>query len=248
MACTRCNSPYRYKIRTMTQLRCVAVDDEPLALELIRQYVTRFPQLKLVETFEDAISSAEFLRQSSIDLLFVDINMPDISGIELVRSLKERPLVIFTTAYKKFAIDGFELEAQDYLLKPIQLDRFERAVQKAVDYNRYRKSPPGDNQECLFVRSEYRMVRVELNSIEFIESLEDYLKIHLTDKSFVLTLMTMKAIMEKLPGSRFARIHRSYIVPYAKVKSVLNRKAQLPTRELPVSDSYADFIDSWMNR
>jgi DNA-binding LytR/AlgR family response regulator len=230
------------------QLRCVAIDDEPLALELIRQYISRFSQLVVVQTFEDAISGAEFLRHAHVDLLFIDINMPDVSGLDLVKSLKERPIVIFTTAHRKFAIDGFELEAQDYLLKPIQFDRFERAVQKAEDYIRYRRSPVSEGQEYIYVRSEYRMVRIELKNIEFIESLEDYLKIHLSDRSFILTLMTMKTMLEKLPSSRFARIHRSYIVPYAKVRSVLHRKARLSALELPVSDTYADFIESWMKR
>jgi two-component system, LytTR family, response regulator len=230
------------------ELRCIAIDDEPLALELIREYVSKFSFLKLVQTFEDALSGAEFIRQTELDLLFIDINMPDISGIDLVRSLKEKPMIIFTTAHKKFAIDGFELDALDYLLKPIQFLRFERTIQKAVEYYRYRILPPGEEQENIFVRSEYRMVRIELKNIEFIESLEDYLKIHLIDKSYVLTLMTMKAILEKLPVTGFRRIHRSYIVPLSKVKSVLNRKVQLPSRELPLSDSYSDFIDEWMKK
>ncbi|HTQ28844.1 MAG TPA: LytTR family DNA-binding domain-containing protein [Puia sp.] len=230
------------------QLRCVAIDDEPLALELIREYVSRNPGLTLVQTFEDAISGAEFLRHTNIDLLFIDINMPDVNGLDLVRSLQERPMIIFTTAYKKFAIDGFELDALDYLLKPIQYHRFERAVQKAFEYYRYKKSPLGEVQENIFVRSEYRMVRIELSQIEFIESLEDYLKIHFSDKSYVLTIMTMKAMLEKLPASKFRRIHRSYIVPIAKVKSVVNRKVRLSSLELPVSDSYLDFIEAWMKK
>src|ERR1044071_3650845 len=113
------------------QIKCVAIDDEPLALQLIEQFVSKLPALKLVQTFDDAISGAEFLRANDVDLLFIDINMPDITGIELVRSLKVKPMTIFTTAYKKFAIDGFELDAVDYLLKPIQFERFEKAVNKA---------------------------------------------------------------------------------------------------------------------
>ncbi len=231
------------------QIRCVAIDDEPLALELIREYTMRYPVLKLVQTFDDAVAGAEFLRQTQIDLLFMDINMPDISGIDLVKSLKEKPMIIFTTAYKKFAMDGFDLDALDYLLKPIQFGRFARAVDKAVEYYQYKKFPGKESQENLFIRSEYRMVKVELLDIEYIESLEDYIKIHLSDQRFILTLMTLKSMLEKLPPERFKRIHRSYIVPLAKVKSIVNRKLQLTSsRELPISDSYIHFVNEWMRK
>jgi DNA-binding LytR/AlgR family response regulator len=229
------------------QIRCIAIDDEPLALQLIREYASRFPVLQLVQTFEDAISGAEFLRNAKIDLLFIDINMPDVNGIDLVRSLKEKPIIIFTTAHKKFAVEGFELDALDYLLKPIQFERFARTVNKAVEYYQYKKTPK--NEQSIFVRSEYRMVKVDLIDIEYIESLEDYIKIHLTNKEYVLTLMTMKAVLEKLPADKFKRIHRSYIVSIPKVKSILNRKVLLTSSsELPVSDSYIDFIAEWMRK
>src|ERR1700761_5568556 len=122
----------------MKRLRCIAIDDEPLALRLVAKYVLEFPELQMVQTFEDAISGAEYLKQGTTDLLFIDINMPDITGIDLVRSLEKKPIVIFTTAYKNFAFEGFELEAIDYLLKPIDIKRFARAVEKALDYYRYK--------------------------------------------------------------------------------------------------------------
>jgi two-component system LytT family response regulator len=124
----------------MAQLKCIAIDDEPLALELMRKYIVKFPQLQLVQCFEDAVSGAEFLAKNPVDLLFVDINMPDISGIDLVRSLVDKPMVIFTTAYKNFAFEGFELEALDYLLKPIDITRFSKAVEKAVEFQQYKKT------------------------------------------------------------------------------------------------------------
>ena len=228
------------------QLKCVAVDDEPLALELLKEYVARFPQLKLVHTFDDAISAVELLRSTKVDLLFLDINMPDITGIDLVRSLQERPLIIFTTAHKQFAIEGFELDAVDYLLKPINFDRFTRAVHKAIDYYKYKNAGTLEDNDCLFVHSEYRLVKIPLNDIEYIESLEDYIKIHITNAKPVLTLMSMKKVLEKLPADRFQRIHRSYIVSVAKVKSIQNRKVQLAAAtELPISDSYVNFINNW---
>lgn len=228
------------------QLKCVAIDDEPLALELLQNYITRFPQLKLVHTFDDAISAVELLRNTKIDLLFIDINMPDITGIDLVRSLHEKPLIIFTTAHKQFAIEGFELDAVDYLLKPINIDRFTRAVHKAIDYYKYKSTPVQDDNDSIFVHSEYKLVKIQLNEIEYIESLEDYIKIHIAGSRPVLTLMSMKKVLEKLPVDKFQRIHRSYIVSVAKVRSIQNRKVQLTAGvELPISDSYVNFINNW---
>jgi DNA-binding LytR/AlgR family response regulator len=172
--------------------------------------------------------------------------MPDITGIDLVRSLQERPLIIFTTAHKQFAIEGFELDAVDYLLKPINFDRFTRAVHKAIDYYKYKNAGTQDDNDYLFVHSEYRLIKIPLNDIEYIESLEDYIKIHITNTKPVLTLMSMKKVLEKLPADKFQRIHRSYIVSVTKVKSIQNRKVQLaPAIELPISDSYVNFINNW---
>ena len=231
------------------QLKCVAIDDEPLALQLIKEYAAKFSELKMVQTFDDAINGAEFLRNNEVDLLFIDINMPDVTGIELVRSLEKKPLIIFTTAYKNFAFEGFELEAVDYLLKPIDFERFNKAVTKAMEFFQYRQNTKEQAQASLFVRSEYKMVKIDLQEIEYIEALEDYVKIHLTNSKPVLTLMTLKSVLEKLPTDKFKRIHRSYIVPIAKVQSILNRKARLSSgAELPISNNYLDFIDHWMKR
>lgn len=228
-------------------LKCIAIDDEPLALKLVAGYVARFPFLQLLNTFEDAVSGAEFLKNTPIDLLFIDINMPDITGIDLVRSLSVKPMVIFTTAYKNFAFEGFELEAIDYILKPIDFKRFEKAVDKAVDYYQYKAKPitePAD--ESLYVYSEYRMVKVDLNAIEYIESMEDYIKIHVANAKTILTLMPLKKVLEKLPADKFQRIHRSYVVPVNKIRSIQNRKVKLTDVELPVSESYLDFVRNWM--
>lgn len=227
-------------------LRCIAIDDEPPALVLIREYISKFPELQLLQTFDDAISGAEYLRQQPVDLLFIDINMPDITGLDLVRSLQERPLIIFTTAYKKFAHEGFELDAVDYLLKPIAPERFARAVQKAIEFHEYKSKPRYEQEESLFIYSEYRMMKINLQDIESIESLEDYIRIHRVNDKPVLTLMTLKGVLEKLPSARFKRIHRSYIVAVDKVKSILNRKVTMTSgAELPISDSYISFINEW---
>jgi len=228
------------------ELKCIAIDDEPLALEVIKKHIADFPQLKLLHTFEDAISAAEYLRNNTIDLLFIDIDMPDITGIELVRSLKQKPMVIFTTAHKAFAYEGFELEALDYLLKPIDLKRFSAGVNKAIDYAKYKSTGQSEMDGSLYVHSEYRMIKIELKEIEYIESMQDYIKIYLSNiEKPVLTLMSLKGVLEKLPQTEFARIHRSYAVAIKKIRSIHNHKAKLKTIELPIGNNYADFIHSW---
>src|SRR5258706_12177970 len=193
-------------------LKCIAIDDEPPALDLVKEYVAKSPGLQLIQTFNDAISGGEFLRTNPVDLLFIDINMPDITGLDLVRSLQEKPMIIFTTAHKKFAHEGFELDAIDYLLKPVTFERFSKAVRKAIDYYNYKARTASEARDYLFVYSEYRMIRIDVNEIEYIESLEDYIRIHLVNGKPVLTLMPLKKVLEKLPQDKFRRIHRSYVV------------------------------------
>jgi two-component system LytT family response regulator len=231
----------------MTKLKCVAIDDEPLALSLVEEYISRFPYLQLVRSFEDAISGAEYLKNNPVDLLFVDINMPDITGIDLVRSLANKPIIIFTTAYKNFAFEGFELEALDYLLKPIDISRFTKAAEKALEFYNYKNNAsPGAAEESFYVYSEYRMVKINMAEIEYLESMEDYVKIHLTGQPKpVLTLMSLKKAQEKLPENKFKRIHRSYIIAVNKVKSIHNRKLKLADIELPIGESYTESVRVW---
>ena len=227
-------------------LKCVAIDDELPALQLMQKYIADHPQLQLLQQFTDAVSASEYLKTSAVDLLFVDINMPDITGLDLVRSLSNPPMIIFTTAYKKFAIDGFELNAVDYLLKPISFERFSKAVQKAADYHQYKSKPATNTEEALMVFSEYQLVKINCSTIEYIESLDDYIRINLSNDKPVMTLMTLKAVLEKLPSTQFKRIHRSYIVNMEKIRSVANRKIKLLSgAELPVSESYLDVLKAW---
>ncbi len=230
------------------QLRCIAIDDEPLALEIIKKYISQFPALQLLHTFEDAVSGAEFLKKNKAELLFIDINMPDITGVDLVRALssEDRPMVIFTTAHKNFAYEGFELQALDYLLKPIDHKRFAAAVDKAVEFYKYKNGESSNEDECIYVHSEYRTIKINLKDIEYLESMQDYVKIYqLNNPKPVLTLQTLKSILEKLPEKQFTRIHRSYAIAVKQVKSIHNRKVQLHSIELPVGNSYVDAIRSW---
>ena len=222
-------------------LKCVAIDDEPLALELLKTYAARIPALKLSETFEDAISGVEYLKQSNVDLLFLDINMPDISGIELAKSLVNKPLIIFTTAYKQFAYEGFQLEAVDYLLKPIDFETFTKAIDKAIAYKRFLERPVDIQEEAfIYVHSEYRLIKILLAEIEYIESMEDYVKIHHGKDKPTITLMSLKKLIQMLPEGQFIRIHRSYIINTNKMKEVHNKKVQLQTIQLPIGDSYSN--------
>lgn len=233
----------------MEKLKCVAIDDEPLALALVKTYIEATEGLQLLQTFEDAIAAVEFLSKYPVDLLFLDVNMPDITGIELYNSLAVKPMVIFTTAYKNFAFEGFELNAIDYLLKPIDYIRFKKAAKKALDFHHYKNQKEQDNpNDHLFVYSEYKLIKIKVHEIIYLESLEDYVKIHLSNGKMIMTLTTLKKIIDKLPSERFKRIHRSYVVAVKQVQSVANRKAHLSNDTLlPISDSYASFIDEWKN-
>ncbi|WP_217452190.1 LytR/AlgR family response regulator transcription factor [Mucilaginibacter humi] len=184
---------------------------------------------------------------NKIDLLFIDINMPDISGVDLVRALGDnKPMVIFTTAYKNFAYEGFELQALDYLLKPIDQKRFAAAIERAIEYHEYKSGDSNAEDEAIYVHSEYRTIKINLKEIEYPESMQDYVKIYLSGNSKpILTLQTLKSLLEKLPEKQFVRIHRSYAISLKQVKSIHNRKVQLHSIELPVGTSYIDTIKGW---
>ncbi|MDQ8004455.1 MAG: LytTR family DNA-binding domain-containing protein [Pedobacter sp.] len=233
----------------MEKLRCVAIDDDPLALGLTKNHIEAIENLTLLCVFEDAIAAVEYLSRNTVDLLFLDVDMPEVSGIELYHSLAVKPMVIFTTAHKGFAFEGFELNAIDYLLKPIDLPRFKKAVQKALDFQGYKNQKDTDApNEHLFVYSEYKLIKIEVREIVYLESMEDYVKIHLNNGKMILTLTTLKKVIDKLPAGKFKRIHRSYVVAVKEVQSVANRKAQLSNGTmLPISDSYASFVDEWKN-
>lgn len=230
-------------------MKCIAIDDEPLALELLRTYISEIPELNLLHTFDDALEGAAYLKLHETDLLFIDINMPDISGLDLVAAIENKPLVIFTTAHKKYAHIGFELEAIDYLLKPISPERFQKAVTRAQEQFQLRKRITEPEWEPFMVRSEYKMIRIDPAQIEYIESMEDYIKIFLIDTNRpVLTLMSLKTILEKLPESGFSRVHRSFIVGEKQIHSIVNKKISLKSgKEIPVSDTYLSFIEKWKN-
>lgn len=223
-------------------ISCIAIDDEPLALKQIVQYIDKTPFLTLTGQFESALEAIEFIQDNAVDLMFVDINMPDLSGMEFVKSLKNPPGVIFTTAYSEYAIEGFKVDAIDYLLKPIGYSDFLRASEKAKDRIQPRAkgvSQIESNEKFLLIKSEYKILRINHSDIKYIEGMREYLRIHIENHAPVMTLMSMKKMEEYLPGKSFMRVHRSFIVNLNKITVIeRNRIVFDENVYIPVGEQY----------
>lgn len=229
-------------------IQCIAIDDEPLALQLITQYCEKVSFLQLKKVFTNPDEAMIYLNQNPIELIFLDIQMPDISGLQFYKnlSLTNKPQVVFTTAFKDYAIDGFNVDAVDYLLKPFEFDRFLKAVYKAKEYMEFLSSQ--DLQmSSIFIKANYEMMKINLKDIDLIEALDDYIKLHIKPTP-ILTLMTLKSIQEKLPSKEFIRIHRSYIIPLAKVEKFSKSKVFVSGKELPIGTSYSDVYEVLLQR
>jgi DNA-binding LytR/AlgR family response regulator len=228
-------------------IRCIAIDDENLALDLIEDDILKVPFLQLVKKCRSGIEALDVLQTEKIDLLFLDIQMPDISGIQFLKSLPHKPLVIFTTAYEKYALEGFELDVIDYLLKPYSFERFLKAVNKAQDYlsilEKNQALPAAGeirySSQFIFVKSDYKLVKIEIAEIQYIESLKDYIKIIVGGKP-VMTLSSMKAIEEKLVAPDFIRVHRSFMVNIRKIQYIHRNFVMVGDKEIPIGDNYKD--------
>jgi len=231
-------------------IKCITVDDEPLALELMETYISQVPGLELIETFSDAISAWGFLQKNEVDLIFLDIQMPDITGLQLAKSLDQRkPLIIFTTAYSKYAVEGFNLDVIDYLLKPFDFNRFLEAVNKVKHYKFLQNASTTPIEDsAIFVKSDYQNVRVNIIDILYIEGFDDYIRIHLDSGKIIFTLMSLKSVIEKLPEGDFLRVHRSYIVPVKKIQRIYNQQIQLGDKEIPIGKSYVDVVKKLLNQ
>lgn len=222
-------------------IRCIAIDDEPLALQLINEYCGKISFLSLEKTFTNTDEAKAYLQHNNVDLLFLDIQMPDINGMQFYKSLTEKTPVIFTTAYKDFAAEGFNVDAVDYLLKPFEYDRFLKACYKANEYLEFLSSQ--DLQlNSIFVKVNYEIMKINLKDVELIEALDDYIKIYIKP-SPVLTLMTLKSIQEKLPSRDFVRVHRSFIVPLSRIEKFSKTKLWISGKEIPIGSSYSSVYD-----
>jgi len=233
-------------------IRAIAIDDEPLALQLVTGYIKKTPFLELMGEFDNPISAMEFLDQNVVDLIFLDIQMPDLIGTDFARTLNQGPKIIFTTAYEKYALEGFRLEAVDYLLKPFGYDEFLIAAQKArklIDLEQKATSTIIEaNNEFLFLKSEYKIRRINFNDILYIEGLKDYIKVFLANEPKpILSLNTIKSIESKLPATKFMRVHRSFIVNLVRVQTVDRFRIVFGQEYIPVGDQYKenfqDFLD-----
>jgi len=223
----------------------IAVDDEPLALELLTNYASRMEGLDLLKTYTNPLDALKYLKNKAVDLLFLDIQMPDMSGTNFYKLVQQNPMVIFTTAHTSYAVEGFNLNAIDYLLKPIEYDRFLLSVKKATDYKEFLNRDTKSSEKCIHVRSEYSLIKIPLNEIEYIESFDDFIKIHITGKKPIMTLMNLKTILELLPINQFMRVHRSYIVSLNHIKSVRNNRVQLTNNEVPIGIRHKEEFMGW---
>ena len=232
-------------------IKCITLDDEPLALQQMEGYVKKTPYLELTGSFESAFSAIEFLQNNEVDLMFVDINMPDLSGMDFVKSLNNPPKVIFTTAYSEYAMEGFKVDAADYLLKPISYSDFLKSADKTKE--RYFSqneniSSVQHNDEYLFIKSEYKIIRINYSDIKYIESMKEYVRIHIENQAPVMTLTSIKKLMEHLPEKDFMRVHRSYVVNLNKITTVERLRIVFDSNTyIPVSEQYKDEFQSYLD-
>ncbi|OON70518.1 LytR/AlgR family response regulator transcription factor [Hymenobacter sp. CRA2] len=230
-------------------LRCLLVDDEPLALRLLAGYVERIPFLELVGTCRSALEAMEVLQREPVDVLFLDVQMPDLTGVDFVRTIRPNAAVVFTTAYKQYAVDGFDLDAVDYLIKPIPFDRFLKAATKVQERLQPLPAPapppapapaPAPAEEYIFVKADYHTQRVTLRDIRYLEGLKDYVKIHTGAGKPLLTLNSLRAFEERLPATEFVRVHRSYIVALSWIDSIRKNRIYMGDVVIPIGDAYAE--------
>jgi two-component system LytT family response regulator len=232
-------------------IRCLAIDDEPLALRQLAAYIGKIPFLELAGQCQSALEARKIMEDDMIDAIFVDINMPDLNGMDFVRSLAAPPIVVFTTAYSEYAVEGYKVNAVDYLLKPFGLDDFKRAankVKKQYDLENAASVSQVDTDDALFFKTEHRVVRININDIRYIEGMSEYLKIYIDNQKPLVVLLSMKKLEERLPTPTFMRIHRSYIVNLKKIQEVnKNRVIMDADTYLPIGDLYRDAFNDYLN-
>jgi DNA-binding LytR/AlgR family response regulator len=233
-------------------IRCIAIDDEPFALKQIGTYIENTPFLEKLALFDNAFHANEFLQENNIDLMFVDINMPDLNGMDFVKMLINPPKVIFTTAYSEYALDGFKVDALDYLLKPFSYADFFKSASKAKTWFETQTiasvQVKNDNQ-FLFIKSDYRIVRIDFKEINYIEAMSEYVKIHLNGGKPIMSLLSMRLLEEQLPQDSFMRIHRSYIVNLNKISVIERNRIVFEGKVyLPVSEQYKNKFQNWVDK
>lgn len=240
----------------MNNIKCLAIDDEPLALRQLATYVEKIPYLELVGACQSALEAKEIMDQEVIDAIFIDINMPDLNGMEFVKQMQAPPLVVFTTAYSEYAIEGFKVDAVDYLLKPFGLQDFQRAAQKVKHRYELEHRPVAEessivvdelDSDAMFLKSDYKTVRINISDIRYVEGMSEYLKIYIEDHKPLVVLLSMKRLEERLPSNSFMRIHRSYIINLRKILEVNKNRVILgEDAYLPIGDNYKDAFNDYL--
>jgi DNA-binding LytR/AlgR family response regulator len=233
-------------------IKTIAIDDEPLALQLITGYIAKTPFLELKGTFSNPMEAMEYLSGETVDLIFLDIQMPDLTGLEFIKTLQNRPKIILATAFANYALEGFKLEVVDYLLKPFNYQEFLISVRKArnlIELERKAINKVDANEEFLFLKSEYKIRRINFNDIKYIEGLKDYVKVYtiLEDKP-ILSLNTLKALESKLPQDKFMRIHRSFIVNLEKIHTIERSRIVFGKVYIPVSEQYKEKFQKFLDK
>ncbi len=233
-------------------IRCLAIDDEPLALRQLTAYLEKVPFFEVAGSCQSALEAIPFLDGQEIDVLFIDINMPDLNGLDFVKSLQHPPLVVITTAYQEFALEGFKIEAIDYLLKPFGMGDVLRAadkVKRQYDLLHTASIAPVDKDDAIFLKTEYKVVRIPIHEIVYVEGMSEYLRIHLSGNNKPVTvLLSMKKMEERLSGSDFMRVHKSYVVNLRHVTEINRNRIVLDgEKEIPVGDSYRDKLNSYIS-
>ncbi len=223
---------------------CITLDDEPLALDLLEVYIQKVDFLELKGAFSNPFEASDFMQKNKIDLVFLDIQMPDITGIQWLKSIENPPIVIFTTAYSQYALEGFNLDVLDYLLKPFDFERFFKAATKANDYFLLLQKPDNEvvKDDFIFVKADYQNVKINFDEILHIESMDDYCRIFLTSGKPVLTLMALKNLVEMLPAAQFKRVHRSHIINLTKVEKMTKKTIFIGKKEIPIGERYKDLL------
>jgi DNA-binding LytR/AlgR family response regulator len=220
-------------------ITAIAIDDEPLALKVIQSLCDKSESVNLQKTFTQPNEALKYLRKFPVDLIFCDIQMPAMTGINLVKSLQQNTMVIFTTAFSEYAVVSYELNAIDYLLKPINQKRFAKAIIKAQEYSNYINKKDQSAENNIFVRADFSLVKIPVSDILYIEGLADYLKIYIKDRKTIVARMPMKEMMEKLISTDFIRIHRSFILPFSKIEAVRGASVFIGEKEFPIGRTYA---------
>ena len=237
-------------------IRCAIIDDEPLAIGLLASYVKKTPSLELCGTYSSAIQAMEMLPNNPVDLLFLDIQMPELNGLEFSKMVPEKTRIVFTTAFEQYAIDGYRANALDYLLKPISYADFIEAVGKAVEWFNLKLKAEGEKTntqtetpDYIYVKSDYKLIQISLDKILYIEGLKDYVKIYTEDNPRpILSLISMKALEEKLPEERFLRVHRSFIVQKQKIKVIDKGRIVFGKEYIPISETYKTLLQDYVNK